>query len=88
LKRIETVLLVNHNNKSFIALQTNILLGYIFSGVRSVLVRINPLDVVSIIMLSKATYRKIVQNLGWENGKQFDRYLSGGLVAYSAGIEI
>ena len=33
-----------------------------------ILVRSNPLDVVSIINLSKATYRKMLQNLGWATG--------------------
>jgi len=33
-----------------------------------VLVRSNPLDAVSIIDLSKATYRKMLQNLGWATG--------------------
>lgn len=33
-----------------------------------ILVRSNPLDVVSIVGLSKATYRKMLQNLGWATG--------------------
>jgi Cu2+-exporting ATPase len=33
-----------------------------------ILVRSNPLDAVSIIDLSKATYRKMLQNLGWATG--------------------
>ena len=33
-----------------------------------VLVRSNPLDVVSILGLSRATYRKMVQNLWWATG--------------------
>ncbi len=33
-----------------------------------ILVRSSPLDVVSIIDLSKATYRKMLQNLGWATG--------------------
>ncbi len=33
-----------------------------------VLVRSSPLDVVSILDLSKATYRKMLQNLGWATG--------------------
>jgi Cu2+-exporting ATPase len=33
-----------------------------------ILVRSNPLDVVSILDLSKATYRKMIQNLGWATG--------------------
>ena len=33
-----------------------------------ILVRSNPMDVVSILDLSKATYRKMLQNLGWATG--------------------
>ena len=33
-----------------------------------ILVRSNPLDVVNIIKLSKATYRKMIQNLFWATG--------------------
>ena len=33
-----------------------------------VLVRSNPLDVVAIIELARATYRKMVQNLAWATG--------------------
>ena len=33
-----------------------------------ILVRSNPLDVVSILGLSRATYRKMLQNLGWATG--------------------
>jgi Cu2+-exporting ATPase len=33
-----------------------------------ILVRSNPLDAVSILNLSKATYRKMLQNLGWATG--------------------
>jgi Cu2+-exporting ATPase len=33
-----------------------------------ILVRSNPLDAVSILGLSKATYRKMIQNLGWATG--------------------
>ncbi len=36
-----------------------------------VLVRSNPMDVVSILDLSKATYRKMLQNLGWATGYNF-----------------
>jgi P-type Cu2+ transporter len=32
------------------------------------LVRSNPLDAVAVIGLSKATYRKMLQNLGWATG--------------------
>jgi Cu2+-exporting ATPase len=51
-----------------------------------VLVRSNPLDVVSIIKLSRATYRKMLQNLAWATGyNAFAIPLAAG-VAYSAGI--
>jgi Cu2+-exporting ATPase len=51
-----------------------------------VLVRSNPLDVVSIIKLSRATYRKMLQNLGWATGyNAFAIPLAAG-AAYSAGI--
>jgi Cu2+-exporting ATPase len=33
-----------------------------------ILVRSNPLDVVAIVRLSRATYRKMVQNLLWATG--------------------
>ena len=33
-----------------------------------ILVRSNPLDVVAIIGLARATYRKMVQNLAWATG--------------------
>ena len=33
-----------------------------------VLVKSNPLDIVKIIRLSRATYRKMIQNLGWATG--------------------
>jgi Cu2+-exporting ATPase len=33
-----------------------------------ILVRSNPLDIVKIIRLSRATYRKMIQNLGWATG--------------------
>jgi Cu2+-exporting ATPase len=33
-----------------------------------ILVRSNPLDVVAIVELSRATYRKIIQNLVWATG--------------------
>jgi Cu2+-exporting ATPase len=51
-----------------------------------VLVRSNPLDVVSIIKLSRATYRKMLQNLGWATGyNAFAIPLAAG-AAYSAGV--
>jgi Cu2+-exporting ATPase len=33
-----------------------------------ILVRSNPLDVVAIVELSRATYRKMIQNLVWATG--------------------
>jgi Cu2+-exporting ATPase len=33
-----------------------------------ILVRSNPLDVVAIVQLSRATYRKMIQNLLWATG--------------------
>ena len=51
-----------------------------------VLVRSNPLDVVSVVKLSRATYRKMVQNLAWATGyNAFAIPLAAG-VAYGAGI--
>lgn len=51
-----------------------------------VLVRSNPLDVVSIIGLAKATYQKMVQNLAWATGyNAFAIPLAAG-VLYSYGI--
>ena len=51
-----------------------------------VLVRSNPLDVVSIIGLAKATYKKMVQNLAWATGyNAFAIPLAAG-VLYSYGI--
>ena len=53
-----------------------------------VLVRSNPLDLVSIIKLSRATYRKMLQNLGWATGyNAFAIPLAAG-VAYGAGIQL
>ncbi len=51
-----------------------------------VLVRSNPLDVVAIVGLAKATYRKMVQNLVWATGyNAFAIPLAAG-VLYSYGI--
>ena len=51
-----------------------------------VLVRSNPMDVVAIIGLAKATYRKMVQNLAWATGyNTFAIPLAAG-VLYSYGI--
>jgi Cu2+-exporting ATPase len=51
-----------------------------------VLVRSNPLDVVSIIKLSRATYRKMLQNLGWATGYNVIAIPLAAGVAYGAGI--
>jgi Cu2+-exporting ATPase len=51
-----------------------------------VLVRSNPLDAVSIIKLSRATYRKMLQNLGWATGYNVIAIPLAAGVAYSAGI--
>lgn len=51
-----------------------------------VLVRSNPLDVVAIIGLAKATYRKMIQNLAWATGyNAFAIPLAAGIL-YSYGI--
>jgi Cu2+-exporting ATPase len=51
-----------------------------------VLVRSNPLDVVSIIKLSRATYRKMLQNLGWATGYNVIAIPLAAGAAYSVGI--
>jgi len=51
-----------------------------------VLVRSNPLDVVSIVKLSRATYRKMVQNLAWATGYNVIAIPLAAGVAYSVGI--
>jgi Cu2+-exporting ATPase len=51
-----------------------------------VLVKSNPLDVVSIIKLSHATYRKMLQNLGWATGYNVVAIPLAAGVAYSVGI--
>jgi Cu2+-exporting ATPase len=51
-----------------------------------VLVRSNPLDVVSIIKLSRATYRKMLQNLAWATGYNVVAIPLAAGVAYSVGI--
>ncbi len=50
------------------------------------LVRSNPVDVVSIIKLSRATYRKMVQNLAWATGYNIVAIPLAAGVAYSIGI--
>jgi P-type Cu2+ transporter len=51
-----------------------------------VLVRNNPLDVVTIIKLSRATYRKMVQNLAWATGYNIVAIPLAAGVAYGIGI--
>ena len=51
-----------------------------------VLVRSNPLDVVSVIKLSRATYRKMVQNLAWATGYNVIAIPLAAGVAYGVGI--
>jgi P-type Cu2+ transporter len=51
-----------------------------------VLVRSSPLDVVSIIKLSRATYKKMVQNLVWATGYNVVAIPLAAGVAYGAGI--
>jgi len=51
-----------------------------------ILVRSNPLDVVAIIGLARATYKKMIQNLAWATGyNAFAIPLAAG-VLYKAGI--
>ncbi len=51
-----------------------------------VLVRSNPLDVVSIIKLSRATYKKMVQNLAWATGYNVVALPLAAGAAYSVGV--
>jgi Cu2+-exporting ATPase len=51
-----------------------------------VLVKSNPLDVVSVVKLSRATYRKMLQNLGWATGYNVITIPLAAGVAYGAGI--
>jgi Cu2+-exporting ATPase len=51
-----------------------------------VLVRSSPLDVVSIIKLSRATYKKMIQNLVWATGYNIIAIPLAAGVAYGAGI--
>lgn len=53
-----------------------------------ILVRSNPLDVVNIIKLSKATYRKMVQNLLWATGYNLIALPLAAGVLYNQGILI
>ncbi|MEE4310242.1 MAG: HAD-IC family P-type ATPase, partial [candidate division KSB1 bacterium] len=51
-----------------------------------ILVRNNPLDAVAILHLSKATYRKMLQNLGWATGYNAIAIPLAAGVLYSYGI--
>lgn len=51
-----------------------------------VLVRSNPLDVVAIIGLARATYRKMIQNLAWATGYNVIAIPLAAGVLYKAGI--
>ncbi len=51
-----------------------------------ILVKSDPKDVVKIIQLSKATYRKMIQNLAWATGYNVLAIPLAAGVAYSAGI--
>jgi P-type Cu2+ transporter len=51
-----------------------------------ILVRSNPLDVVSIIRLAKATYQKMVQNLIWATGYNVVAIPLAAGVLYGIGI--
>lgn len=53
-----------------------------------ILVRSNPRDVVNIIMLSRATYRKMIQNLIWATGYNVIALPLAAGVLYSQGIVI
>lgn len=51
-----------------------------------ILVRSNPLDAVSILGLSRATYRKMLQNLGWATGYNFFAIPLAAGVLFPVGI--
>ncbi len=51
-----------------------------------ILVRSNPLDVVSVIKLSRATYQKMLQNLFWATGYNVIAIPLAAGVAYGVGI--
>lgn len=51
-----------------------------------VLVNSNPKDIVSLILFGKATYRKMVQNLGWATGYNVIALPLAAGVLYKAGI--
>ena len=51
-----------------------------------ILVRSNPLDVVAIVQLSRATYRKMIQNLLWATGYNVVAIPLAGGVLYAWGV--
>ena len=51
-----------------------------------ILVNSNPQDVVKVIKLSKATYRKMFQNLGWATGYNIFAIPLAAGVLFGAGI--
>ena len=51
-----------------------------------ILVRSNPQDVATIVKLSRATYRKMIQNLWWAAGYNIVAIPLAAGVLYSAGI--
>ena len=51
-----------------------------------VLVNSNPKDVVNLILFGKATYRKMLQNLGWATGYNIIALPLAAGVLYNAGI--
>lgn len=53
-----------------------------------ILVRSNPLDVVNILKLSRATYRKMIQNLAWATGYNLIAIPLAAGVLYNQGILI
>ena len=53
-----------------------------------ILVRSNPLDVVSILKLSRATYRKMLQNLAWATGYNILAIPLAAGILYNQGIII
>lgn len=53
-----------------------------------ILVRSNPLDVVNILKLSRATYRKMIQNLAWATGYNLLAIPLAAGVLYNQGILI
>lgn len=53
-----------------------------------ILVRSNPLDVVNILKLSRATYRKMIQNLAWATGYNLLAIPLAAGILYNQGIVI